>query len=35
LQLIESKIHRLASYYKEKGVLPANWKYAPKTASIA
>lgn len=35
LQLIESKIHRLASYYKEKGVLPPNWKYTPKTASIA
>ncbi|MCD6243054.1 30S ribosomal protein S15 [Candidatus Bathyarchaeota archaeon] len=34
LQLIESKIHRLASYYKERGVLPSNWKYEPKTASV-
>ena len=35
LQLVESKIHRLASYYKEKGILPPNWKYEPKTASVA
>ena len=34
LQLIESKIHRLSEYYKERGVLPENWKYSPKTASI-
>ena len=34
LQLIESIIHRLASYYKERGVLPSNWKYEPKTASV-
>lgn len=27
LQLIEAKILRLANYYKEKGVLPADWKY--------
>lgn len=33
LQLVESKIRRLASYYKERGVLPSNWKYEPKHAS--
>lgn len=26
LQLVESKIHRLAKYYKRKGVLPQEWK---------
>lgn len=35
LQLIEAKIHRLSDYYKEKGVLPPEWKYEPKVASIA
>lgn len=29
LQLIESKIRRLAKYYKRKGVLPPTWNYAP------
>jgi small subunit ribosomal protein S15 len=27
LQLIESKIRRLAKYYKREGRLPKNWKY--------
>lgn len=27
LILLESRIHRLARYYKPKGILPANWKY--------
>lgn len=27
LQLIESKIRRLAKYYKSTGKLPADWKY--------
>ncbi|MEM2874170.1 MAG: 30S ribosomal protein S15 [Candidatus Nanoarchaeia archaeon] len=27
LQLIESKIHRLAKYYKSVGKLPADWKH--------
>ncbi|MDI9645260.1 MAG: 30S ribosomal protein S15 [Archaeoglobales archaeon] len=27
LQLIEAKILRLANYYKERGILPADWKY--------
>ncbi|MEM2726716.1 MAG: 30S ribosomal protein S15 [Archaeoglobaceae archaeon] len=29
LQLIEAKIWRLSSYYKEKGLLPADWSYDP------
>lgn len=33
LILIESRIHRLARYYKTKGVLAANWKYESSTAS--
>lgn len=27
LILLESRIHRLARYYKPKGIPPANWKY--------
>ena len=27
LQLIEAKIHKLSRYYKDKGVLPPDWKY--------
>ncbi|MBS7616591.1 30S ribosomal protein S15 [Candidatus Bathyarchaeota archaeon] len=34
LQLIEAKIHKLSRYYKREGVLPPNWKYEPKIASI-
>lgn len=34
LQLIEAKIHKLAKYYKREGVLPPEWKYEPKVASI-
>ena len=33
LILIESRIHRLARYYKTKRVLPPNWKYESSTAS--
>ncbi|XP_067909364.1 small ribosomal subunit protein uS15-like [Heterodontus francisci] len=33
LILIESRIHRLARYYKSKRVLPPNWKYESSTAS--
>ncbi|XP_033001494.1 40S ribosomal protein S13-like [Lacerta agilis] len=33
LILIESRIHRLACYYKTKRVLPPNWKYESSTAS--
>ncbi|MEM3731496.1 MAG: 30S ribosomal protein S15 [Candidatus Bathyarchaeia archaeon] len=35
LQLIEAKIHKLSRYYKREGILPQNWKYEPKMASIA
>jgi small subunit ribosomal protein S15 len=35
LQLIEAKIWRLSNYYKEKGVLPSDWKYDPEKLRIA
>lgn len=34
LQLIEAKIWRLSNYYKEKGILPPDWKYDPQRLSI-
>lgn len=34
LTLIESKIHRMSDYYKNKGMLPENWKYVPAVASV-
>lgn len=34
LALIESKIHRLASYYWSKGRLPREWEYKPVAASL-
>jgi small subunit ribosomal protein S15 len=34
LQLIEAKIHKLSKYYKREGVLPSDWKYEAKTASL-
>ncbi|KAJ4446875.1 ribosomal 40S subunit protein S13 [Periplaneta americana] len=33
LILVESRIHRLARYYKTKSILPPNWKYESSTAS--
>jgi hypothetical protein len=33
LILIESRVHRLARYYKRTRVLPPNWKYESSTAS--
>ena len=33
-QLTDSKIHRLAKYYKEKGLLPTDWKYDPQKAEL-
>jgi small subunit ribosomal protein S13e len=33
LILVESRIYRLARYYKRAEKLPANWKYQSKTAS--
>lgn len=35
LALIESRIRRLARYYRETGRLPADWKYSPETAQLA
>jgi len=34
LALIESKIHRLSTYYHSKGRLPAEWEYKPVAASL-
>jgi small subunit ribosomal protein S15 len=34
MQVIEARIHKLSRYYKRKGVLPQNWKYKAKVASI-
>lgn len=34
LQLIESKIRRLSRYYKEHGVLPADWDYSRQLAEL-
>ncbi|KAF6027139.1 RPS13 [Bugula neritina] len=33
LILVESRIHRLARYYKRTRVLPPTWKYESSTAS--
>ena len=33
LILVESRVHRLARYYKRTGVLAPNWKYESATAS--
>ena len=33
LILVESRIHRLARYYKTKRQLPPTWKYQSATAS--
>ncbi|MEM2098937.1 MAG: 30S ribosomal protein S15 [Candidatus Bathyarchaeia archaeon] len=34
LQNIEARIHKLSRYYKREGVLPRNWKYEAKIASV-
>jgi len=34
LQTVEAKIHKLAKYYKREGILPQDWKYEAKTASL-
>ena len=34
LQLLESKIRRLAKYYVKTGVLPEGWKYDPEEAKL-
>jgi small subunit ribosomal protein S13e len=33
LILTESRIHRLARYYKTRRIIPPNWKYNAQTAS--
>ena len=32
IQIIEARIYRLMRYYKSRGVLPLDWKYAVKRA---
>ena len=34
LALIESKIHRLVSYYRDIGRIPKDWTYKPVAASL-
>jgi ribosomal protein S15P/S13E len=34
LQVIEARIHALSRYYKQRKVLPPDWKYEPRIASI-
>ena len=34
MQVIEARIHKLSRYYKREGILPQNWKYRAKVASI-
>jgi small subunit ribosomal protein S15 len=34
LQLLESRVHRLASYYKRKGTIPADWKFKAVVGSF-
>ena len=34
MQVIEARIHKLSRYYKRKGVLPRDWKYEAKIASV-
>lgn len=35
LELVEARIHRLAKYYKRRGLLPADWKYSAVVAQLA
>lgn len=34
LQLVESKIRRLAKHYKRSGKIPQDWRYDPQTAKL-
>jgi small subunit ribosomal protein S15 len=34
LELVEAKIHRLATYYKKIGRIPKNWKYKSVVAQL-
>ncbi len=35
LELVEAKIYRLSKYYKEKGILPNDFKYTAVVAQLA
>ena len=35
MQITEARIHKLSRYYKREGVLPKNWKYEAKVASVS
>ena len=35
LELVEAKIYRLSKYYKEKGLLPSDFKYTAVVAQLA
>ncbi len=35
LELIEAKIYRLSKYYKEKGLIPSDFKYTAVVAQLA
>ena len=35
LELVEAKIYRLSKYYKEKGILPSEFKYTAVVAQLA
>ncbi|MDI6883698.1 MAG: 30S ribosomal protein S15 [Hadesarchaea archaeon] len=34
LEIIEARINKLASYYKRKGTLPADWRYDRERAAL-
>ena len=34
MQITEARIHKLSRYYKREGLLPKNWKYEAKIASV-
>jgi small subunit ribosomal protein S15 len=34
MQITEARIYKLSRYYKREGVLPKNWKYEAKIASV-
>ena len=34
LEILEAKIHRLAKYYKSKGIIPMDWKYSTVVAQL-
>jgi small subunit ribosomal protein S15 len=34
IEVIEARINKLASYYKRKGILPADWRYVRERAAL-